>query len=279
MSWFKVDDHFHSHPKVVDLPLEAAGLWVMAGSWSMDQLTDGFVPRGQVRRLGGDDAMSLALIEAGLWIEASGGFQFHEWDRRQKSKDQVLNQRASWAARQKKSRAYRMDESEVESRTESREESRSDSQRESRVSHREEGIRNREEGSKEEGQEGTELILVSDVPAPQSRFDEFWAAYPRKVKKPDAQKAWAKALKKAPAVVIIARAAAYRDDPNREDQYTAHPATWLNADSWNDEPLPARGGTSKAAQRSNEVQELLRGARARDAAREAASASRLEIVQ
>lgn len=32
----------------------------------------------------------------------------------------------------------------------------------------------------------------------------------------------------------------YRDDPNRDDGYTAHPTTWLNRDGWDDDPLPAR---------------------------------------
>jgi hypothetical protein len=33
----------------------------------------------------------------------------------------------------------------------------------------------------------------------------------------------------------------YRDDPNREDAFTKNPSTWLNADAWENGPLPARG--------------------------------------
>ena len=76
-------------------------------------------------------------------------------------------------------------------------------------------------------------------------FDEFWATYPRRTAKADARKAWDRHVAKAkidPADVIAA-AARYRDDPNRVDKFTAHPATWLNGGRWMDEqPLPARHG-------------------------------------
>jgi hypothetical protein len=71
-------------------------------------------------------------------------------------------------------------------------------------------------------------------------FDEFWNTYPLKRDKAPARKAWAKAIKKSPPGVIINGAVAYRDDPNREDAYTKYPATWLNAESWSDGPLPEK---------------------------------------
>lgn len=81
------------------------------------------------------------------------------------------------------------------------------------------------------------------APAPATRdatdrFDEFWATYPRRQGKGAAVKAWAKAIKRADPDTILKAAAAYRDDPQREPQYTAHPSTWLNQDRWEDEPLP-----------------------------------------
>lgn len=71
-------------------------------------------------------------------------------------------------------------------------------------------------------------------------FDAFWNVYPRHEKKPDAAKAWAKAVNRAPAETILAGARRYREDPNREPLYTAHPASWLNGDCWADDPLPPR---------------------------------------
>ncbi len=68
-------------------------------------------------------------------------------------------------------------------------------------------------------------------------FDEFWAAWPRKVAKPNGRRAWAKAIKRATPEVIIAAATAYRDNPHRPPaEFIPHPATWLNRDGW-DDPL------------------------------------------
>jgi hypothetical protein len=73
-------------------------------------------------------------------------------------------------------------------------------------------------------------------------FPAFWEAYPRRVGRGDAAKAWAKAVAKADPEVIIQGAARYAADPNRAPEYTAHPATWLNGERWADDPLPARAG-------------------------------------
>lgn len=78
-------------------------------------------------------------------------------------------------------------------------------------------------------------------------FDRFWEVWPRKAAKGEARKAWPAAVKAAGSIdVIVDGARRYRDDPNRDDRYTAHPATWLRAERWNDEPLPPRAG--RAAQ-------------------------------
>ena len=74
------------------------------------------------------------------------------------------------------------------------------------------------------------------------RVDEFWSVYPRRAVKDAARKAWAKARARAPQQTIIDGATRYRDDPNREAEFTAHPSTWLNQGRWDDDPLPARGG-------------------------------------
>jgi hypothetical protein len=71
-------------------------------------------------------------------------------------------------------------------------------------------------------------------------FDTFWTIYPRKVGKRKAESAFRQALRRASVTTIIAGAERYRDDPNRSDEFTAHPTTWLNRDGWEDADLPAR---------------------------------------
>lgn len=95
MPWFKVDDGFHGHPKVIGLPASAVGLWLLAGTWAAQYLTDGHVPRGMVGRFGGTDADAAELIGAGLWHPAESGYQFHEWHEYQPTKDEVEAERAA----------------------------------------------------------------------------------------------------------------------------------------------------------------------------------------
>jgi hypothetical protein len=74
-------------------------------------------------------------------------------------------------------------------------------------------------------------------------FEAFWQAYPRKTAKGDARKAWPTAVKAAGGTgPIIAGAARYAADPNRDPSYTAHASTWLRAERWDDPPLPPRRG-------------------------------------
>ncbi len=78
-------------------------------------------------------------------------------------------------------------------------------------------------------------------------FAEFWTSYPRKAGKGAARTAWAKARKRGvPPERIVSGARRYAADPNRQEQFTAHPATWLNQERWDDDPLPARGPASAA---------------------------------
>ena len=71
-------------------------------------------------------------------------------------------------------------------------------------------------------------------------FDLFWSVYPKKDDKPVAKRSFEKALTRASLEVIIAGAERYRDDPNREQAFTKNASTWLNADAWDNGPLPAR---------------------------------------
>lgn len=79
MTWFKVDDQFHSHPKVTATSLAARGLWVTAGSWSSAHLTDGVVPDHVLALLGGTQQQAAELVTAGLWTRTRGGHRFHDW--------------------------------------------------------------------------------------------------------------------------------------------------------------------------------------------------------
>jgi len=86
--WFKVDDTLAFHTKTLAAGNAAMGLWVRAGAWSMQTLTDGFVPAALARQLG-TAREAQRLVDAGLWDVYKGGFRFHEWGERQPTADDV----------------------------------------------------------------------------------------------------------------------------------------------------------------------------------------------
>jgi len=95
------------------------------------------------------------------------------------------------------------------------------------------------------GRDATPIIPFSpgdtrSSPSSAPMFDEFWRAFPRKEGKGAARKAWEKATTKAVPAAIVRGVYRYADDPNRDPAYTCHPATWLNQERWDDDPLPPR---------------------------------------
>lgn len=84
----------------------------------------------------------------------------------------------------------------------------------------------------------------------QPRFVEFWGAYPLRKAKPAAFTAWKNAIGRgADPDHVIAAAKSYRDDPRRKPDFTAHPATWLNNERYDDQPAsapPVAGGLGGA---------------------------------
>jgi uncharacterized protein YdaU (DUF1376 family) len=67
------------------------------------------------------------------------------------------------------------------------------------------------------------------------RFDIFWKQYPRKVAKPNAQKAWNKIKPDDVVFKKMLDAINQQGLSSKEIQFVPHPATWLNAQRWEDE--------------------------------------------
>lgn len=102
MSWLRIDDGFHSHPKVIDLSDGALLFWVEVAGWCSKHSPFGIVPRGLLRKLAPRsakhfpeadseaelEALANELTEAtgnglsdfGLWEVHEKGWQFHDWE-------------------------------------------------------------------------------------------------------------------------------------------------------------------------------------------------------
>ncbi|ROS62182.1 hypothetical protein EDF38_1285 [Frigoribacterium sp. PhB160] len=98
-------------------------------------------------------------------------------------------------------------------------------------------------------------------------FESFYEAYPRHTGRAAAERAFAKALRVAPAERIVAGARRFAADPNlpprEEARFIPHPATWLNAGRWDDDALPARGG-GRGQEKQQQSIELVRSYQQRE---------------
>ena len=84
-------------------------------------------------------------------------------------------------------------------------------------------------------------------------FIEFWNAYPRKLDKAKAFRAFRSALKRAKFEDILAGVIAYRNDPKRDPDYTKYPATWLNNDAWENAATTPEARAANEARREKEI--------------------------
>lgn len=119
-----------------------------------------------------------------------------------------------------------------------------------------------EEGSrkKEVGSRIKEESIPPVSPPLGAGFDEFWSAYPRKVGKQAAWKAWSKLKPSAELTKAILAAVEYqRNCPQWQKdggQYIPNPATWLNQGRWEDKlPTPV-DQPQRQAGRSTKAEEL-----------------------
>jgi hypothetical protein len=114
MSWGRLDDTLHKHPKLRKISrkprerLEAMGLWVLCNSYACDALTDGFVDREFVVQLTGSekaaDRLGAWLVNCkgpsghGLWDPTEGGWTFHDWANYGPTRQSALQKKAQQIA-------------------------------------------------------------------------------------------------------------------------------------------------------------------------------------
>lgn len=222
------------HPKVLQVGAEAAWLWVAAIDYCRAHLTDGVVPAAVLPTLGifraKLDTLVANLVAVRLFETTEGGYLVHDFLEHNDSREQVLTRRREDSERKRGNRHAGV---------------------------RLESVRNppgilAEKNTLARGRVGvgvgsyrSEEKGKSEGEGPTS-FDTFWAAYPKRVGKADALKAW-KAIKPSPQLVDIilaalgqqARTQQWQDEGGR---FIPHPATWLRRAGWDDELEPLMRG-------------------------------------
>lgn len=71
----------------------------------------------------------------------------------------------------------------------------------------------------------------------EERFNIFWEAYPRKVKKKDARKSWDKIKPSDELLNTMLKSVEEwkKTEQWQDDRFIPHPSVWLNGERWNDE--------------------------------------------
>lgn len=119
MAWFKVDDGFHASRKLLRIPrsvrLEAAGAWVISGSWSAHEELDGFIPEFMLEEWGITPEVAGWLVTAELWESVADGHQFTNWGEYQPTKAELeegrkkeREKKARWRAQKAEREAARL---------------------------------------------------------------------------------------------------------------------------------------------------------------------------
>lgn len=218
----------HDDPGMKRLSDRAFRYYINAWSFCGLHETD-----GRYEVFGKHPKMVAELVAAGKFIPTDDPdtFQIHGWGKRQRTVAELDARRnaakeaadARWSKKRKaKGNASRIAE------------------------------RNADETRRDESRGEQASEPSSDLAVRSDRFDEFWAVYPRKQGKGAAREKFKRACRKADPERIIAGAVRYRDDPNREEQFTTLPETWLNQERWDDGPVPPRG-----SQRGSNTSRLL----------------------
>lgn len=106
MTWAKLDDTFHHHPKVLSVSLSAKGLFALSLSYATDNLTDGFVPEKWVamQLLEDDQTAPEQLKKAGLWTATDGGYRIHDYEVYNPTRADIEEKRKADAVRKRDSR-------------------------------------------------------------------------------------------------------------------------------------------------------------------------------
>lgn len=240
--WLKFDKSTPDKPEVFEIasqlqidPDSVVGKLMRVWSWFDSHTEDGNALRvtpALLDRCAGHVGFVAAMQSVGWMVIENGGCRLPKFDRHCGS---TAKKRALGKNRTQKSRSSN-DDSVTQSVTESSPEKR-----------REEKKKEQDQKTRSSGDEHGPL------------FDQFWSAYPRKVAKKAAAKAFGKIKNITdvmPAILAaVARDAKSLDWQHSEVRFIPHPASWLNGERWLDGAPAANGAVI-----DNPLADLMSGA-------------------
>jgi hypothetical protein len=223
--FFKLHNGFPEHPKAFELSDKAFRQLIEAWCYCSRNLNDGQLTNAQFLKLFSAKSRK-ELLTVGFVKASSFGYEMHDYLEHQQSAEDVENRRNKRAAAGSmggKAKANGLASAkQMPKQTPSKPVADTDTDTDTRQA-------------------------KASLYQRESEFMDWYLEYPRKASRAVAEKAYAKARKTATAEQLLEGVRRYAADPNREQEFTKLPATWLNGGCWDDGPLPARGASFTAS--------------------------------
>lgn len=247
----RFDIGMDEHPKVMLLSDAAFRALIESTMYARRQLTDGYLDeRIATRKWGADVAKELTSNsdDRPSWIKVDGGYMIHDFAEHQVTSADIEAKRgagrAGGLAKAKQTASTSLaPASKVLKQNASKPLAKTETETETETL----AVVTLSDAEAPDPDEDFGLIEETWQPEPTTTypadFTAFWDVYPRRNGKGAAMSAFTKAKKRAPVTRIIDGAHRLAQDPNlpADKSLIPMPATWLNQDRWEDDPLPARG--------------------------------------
>jgi hypothetical protein len=221
-TYIRIHDGMPDHPKVDGLSNGAFRLLVTCWCYCSRYLTDGCIP-SKVWLRKGNGRYRNELRNAGLveMDSETGDAYFHDYLEHQRSAAEVADLRK-----------HRQEAGRLGGKAKAK------------------GLASAKANAVANGKQNLPIDIDIDKgknTAAPSGFAEFWSAYPKKVGKPAAEKAWTKAVKGGvdPAHLTLVAGQYAERTANTDPKFICHPTTWLNQARYNDEPEPETSPVSR----------------------------------
>lgn len=266
MAWVRIDDTVPHHRKHLKAGPAAAWLWVCCLAYAQRHLTDGFVPAEALPMLGvvkGAEKLMETLVDVGLMERHDGGFLVHDYLDLNDTREEAIERRQE--RHETKAKAGRAGGLVSGQRRKQmallREaEGQADNEAESKQAASLLPKQNEADGKQAAKQnEAPSHPIPSSTESPsdslsrEARFEVFWLAYPRKVGKDAARKAYER---RKPGLELHAEMLTALERQKRSPQwqrdggqYIPHPSTWLAQGRWQDDVGAGTGPSALGAAR------------------------------
>ena len=253
-TWGKTYADLWRHPKWVQLETGPRCLWVTALSWTVESRTFGSIPTPMLVMFRATAEDAAALVEAGLWEESADGWQMHDWDDHQTSRERfaATSKRRAEAGRKggiarhanRTEKSVTSDDRQLSKQTAGN----GQAEVEVEVEVEEQLLPPTPQGELlpvPERSRSAKAFVYPDA------FEVWWKAWAKTgANKRSAFTAWEKAVRgttrKPPRITVEELQTAveeYAADPNLPpNQYIPAASRWINQDYWENGPLPPRGG-------------------------------------